>query len=76
MKAQKNTAFVKLQTTKSKKNLHFTSVIAGFVICPIKVLKAKDVITPIDTPLDRVFVSKISGGIIHESGPHVKEKVI
>lgn len=33
---------------------------AGFVTCPIKVLKAKLVIVAIETPLDRVRVSNIS----------------
>ena len=44
------------------------------VTWPIIVLKAKLVIVAILTPLERVRVSKISAGTIHESGPFVAEK--
>jgi len=54
-----------------------TWVIAGFVTWPIIVLKAKLTIVAIETPLDRVRVSNISAGMIHDSGPQValKEKL-
>lgn len=47
------------------------------VVWPIMVLKANDIMVAIDTPLARVFISKISAGIIHDKGPHValKEKL-
>ena len=47
---------------------------AGLVTWPIMVLKANEVMVAIDTPLERVFVSKISAGMIHERGPQVAEK--
>jgi translation elongation factor EF-1alpha len=37
------------------------------------VLKAKDTIVAIETPLERVLVSKISAGMIQDNGPHVAE---
>lgn len=40
----------------------------------MSVLKAKEVMVAIETPLDRVRVSKISAGMIQESGPQVAEK--
>jgi hypothetical protein len=49
-------------------------VIAVSVICPMSVLKAKETIVAIETPLERVRVSKISAGITQESGPQVAEK--
>lgn len=72
-KAQKKIALVTLQMTKSRKNLQPCDSIAGAVICPIIVLKAKDTITPMDTPLDRVRVSKTSEGITQDREPQVKE---
>jgi len=47
------------------------------VVCPIMVLNAKLVMVTMDTPLARVLVSKISAGMIQESGPHaaLKEKL-
>src|SRR5690242_7134737 len=42
------------------------------VSCPISVLKANDVITPMETPFERVLVSNTSAGMIQESGPYVK----
>lgn len=50
--------------------------IAGLVTCPINVLKAKETIAPMETPLDLVLVSKISAGIIHDKDPHVNENDI
>lgn len=44
---------------------------ATLVVWPIMVLKAKLVMVAIETPLERVLVSKISAGIIHDRGPHV-----
>ena len=44
------------------------------VTCPIKVLNAKETMVAIITPLDRVLVSKISAGMIHESGPQAALK--
>lgn len=41
------------------------------VVCPIMVLNANDTMVAMDTPLERVLVSKISAGMIHDSGPHV-----
>lgn len=38
------------------------------------VLKAKEIPVAIETPFDRVRVSKTSAGIIQESGPQVQEK--
>lgn len=40
------------------------------------VLKAKDTMTPIETPLERVRVSKTSAGMTQDSGPQVAEKVM
>lgn len=40
----------------------------------IMVLKANEAMHAIDTPFDRVLVSKTSAGMIHESGPQVHEK--
>ena len=51
-------------------------LIAGLVTWPIIVLKAKEVIAPIETPLERVLVSKISAGMIHERVPQVNENEI
>ena len=47
------------------------------VTCPMSVLKAKETIVAIETPLERVRVSKISAGMIQERGPQValKEKL-
>jgi len=45
------------------------------VTCPIKVLKAKDTMTPIETPLERVRVSKTSEGMTQDKGPQVAEKL-
>lgn len=44
------------------------------MIWPIKVLKANDIIVAIATPIERVLVSKISAGTIHDRGPLVAEK--
>ena len=44
------------------------------VTCPISVLKAKETMVAIETPLERVRVSKISAGITQERGPQVQEK--
>ena len=44
------------------------------VHCPIMVLKAKETIAAIPTPLLRVLVSKISAGIIQDKGPAVLPK--
>ena len=41
---------------------------------PMRVLKAKDVMVAMETPLERVRVSKISAGIIQDRGPQVAEK--
>jgi hypothetical protein len=38
------------------------------------VLKANETIVAMETPFERVLVSKISAGMIQESGPHVAEK--
>lgn len=73
MKAQKNRAFVKLQTQNRIYHLHLILFIAIPVVCPIIVLKAKLVIVAILTPLDLVYVSNISAGMIQESGPQVDE---
>lgn len=73
--AQRNKAFVKLEMTNSRKYAHLSGPdSAGSVIWPIKVLNANEVITPIETPFERVLVSHISAGIIHERLPQVKEK--
>lgn len=64
---------------------------ASPVTCPIMVLKAKEVIVAIDTPLERVLVSNtrevshvlswkdarnlLSAGMIQERGPHVELKL-
>jgi hypothetical protein len=45
--------------------------IAIGVVCPIIVLNAKLTIVAILTPLALVLVSKISAGMIQDSGPHV-----
>jgi hypothetical protein len=55
--AQKNSALVKVQITNVRKNCQPTLCMAIGVVCPINVLNARETITPIDTPLDRVFVS-------------------
>jgi hypothetical protein len=39
------------------------------------VLNAKDVMVAIETPLERVLVSKISAGMIQDSGPQVELKL-
>lgn len=44
------------------------------VIWPIRVLKAKETMVAMDTPLERVRVSNISAGMIQDRGPHVAEK--
>lgn len=44
------------------------------VTWPIIVLKAKLVMVAMLTPFERVLVSNISAGTIHESGPFVAEK--
>ena len=44
------------------------------VTWPIRVLKAKETMVAIETPFERVRVSKISAGIIQERGPQVAEK--
>lgn len=44
------------------------------VTCPMSVLKAKETMVAMETPLERVRVSKISAGIIQERGPQVAEK--
>jgi hypothetical protein len=49
-------------------------VIAVSVIWPMRVLKAKLTMVAIETPLERVRVSKISAGMTQESGPQVAEK--
>lgn len=41
---------------------------------PIMVLKAKETIVAMETPLERVWVSKISAGMMKERGPQVAEK--
>lgn len=43
------------------------------VTWPIIVLNANEVIVAMETPLDRVRVSKTSAGIIQDNGPHVAE---
>lgn len=48
--------------------------IAVPVTCPIKVLKAKETMVAMETPLERVRVSNISAGITQERGPQVAEK--
>lgn len=47
------------------------------VVWPIMVLKAKDIIVATETPFARVFISKISAGMIQDNGPQValKEKL-
>jgi hypothetical protein len=40
----------------------------------MRVLKAKEVMVAMETPLERVRVSKISAGMIQDSGPQVAEK--
>lgn len=40
----------------------------------IMVLKAKESMVARETPFERVRVSNISAGMIHESGPQVAEK--
>jgi hypothetical protein len=39
----------------------------------MSVLKAKETIVAMETPLERVRVSKISAGMIQDRGPHVAE---
>lgn len=65
---------MKLQTQKRIYQRHLILVMATDVVWPIIVLKAKLVIVAIETPLARVLVSKISAGIIQESGPQAQEK--
>lgn len=43
------------------------------VTWPIMVLNANDVMVAIETPFDRVRVSKTSAGIIQDRGPQVAE---
>lgn len=74
MKAQKKIALVKLHTTNVMKYRHPTCVMAGEVICPISVLKAKLTMTPMETPFDLVLVSKTSAGMIQDRLPQVNEK--
>jgi hypothetical protein len=73
-KAQKKRAFVKFVTQNRMKNFQPTATIATDVTCPIIVLNAKETIAAMPTPFDLVFVSKISAGMIHESGPVVEPK--
>ena len=40
----------------------------------IMVLKANDTMVAMETPLERVLVSKTSAGMIQDRGPHVAEK--
>jgi hypothetical protein len=40
----------------------------------MSVLKAKETMVAMDTPLERVRVSKISAGMIQDRGPQVAEK--
>lgn len=75
MNAQKKMAFVKLQTTKTRKYLQPISAMAGAVTCPISVLNANEVITPIEIPFERVLVSKTSAGMIQDREPQVNEKL-
>jgi hypothetical protein len=49
-------------------------VIAVSVIWPMSVLKAKETMVAIETPLERVRVSKTSAGMTQERGPQVAEK--
>jgi hypothetical protein len=49
-------------------------VMAVSVIWPMRVLKAKETIVAMETPFERVRVSKISAGMTHERGPQVAEK--
>jgi hypothetical protein len=44
------------------------------VTWPMRVLKAKDTMVAIETPLERVRVSNISAGMIQDKGPQVAEK--
>lgn len=74
IKAQNQMALAKLQTTNTRKYFQPTLSMAGLVTCPIMVLKPKEIMTPIETPLERVLVSKISAGMIHDSGPQEYEK--
>lgn len=60
--AQKNNAFVMLQTQKRMYQRHLIVFMATEVVCPIIVLKAKLVMVAIETPFARVLVSKISAG--------------
>ena len=69
-------ALVKLQMTNTRKYRQPMSAMAGLVTWPIRVLNAKETITPMLTPLLRVRVSKISAGMIQLSEPQVKEKEI
>lgn len=41
----------------------------------MRVLKAYEVMVAMETPLERVFMSKISAGIIHDRGPQVALKL-
>jgi hypothetical protein len=49
-------------------------VIAVPVTCPMRVLKANETMVAIETPFERVRVSKISAGMTQERGPQVAEK--
>jgi hypothetical protein len=49
--------------------------IAVGVTWPIIVLKAKEIMVASETPLERVLVSNISAGMIHDKGPHVALKL-
>lgn len=71
--SQKNSALVALHTANRVKYRQPTESMATLVICPISVLKAKLIMVARDTPLERVCVSKISAGMIQESGPQAKE---
>lgn len=63
-----------MKTMYHRQPIPFFSSSATEVVCPIMVLKAKDVMVAIDTPLLRVLVSKISAGMIQDRGPQVKLK--
>lgn len=73
-KHQKNRALVKFVTQNRMKNFQPTATMPTDVTCPIIVLKAKEVMAAMPTPLERVAVSKISAGMIQERGPVVDPK--
>jgi hypothetical protein len=45
------------------------------VTCPIMVLNANETMQAMETPLERVFVSKISAGMIQDKGPQLALKM-